>query len=124
MSTLGMMRKKLKIDKVNMAHQVAYERVMVARKVVKERCEKDAEFAKDVLKAVGVHLPKEIKEIAEATIAKNNEEENKAKTEEAKRLVEKWNKTGLLDGKSSDINTAILIESQEKQAIEPVEVKG
>lgn len=117
MSTLGRFRKKLKLDKVWMAEQVAYERVALARQVVKERCEKDAEFAKDVLKAVGESLPQEIKEVAEATIAKDQAKENQAKMEEAKRLVEKWSKTRLLDGHDPD-KLPIILESQEKTIFE------
>lgn len=73
MSSLRSFRKKLNPVKVQLAKKVAYERIKVARQVVKERCEKDAEFAKDVLNAVGESLPQEIKETCEKTIAgKNN----------------------------------------------------
>lgn len=72
MSSLRSFRRKLNPLKVQLAEQVAYERIKVARQVVKDRCEKDAEFARDVLKAVGEALPQEIKETCEKTIAGEN----------------------------------------------------
>lgn len=106
MSSLRSFRKKLNLQKVHLAEQVAYERIKVARQVVKERCEKDAEFAKDVLNAVGESLPQEIKETCEKTIAgKNNPKVEKdftpppsgiidgEPTKEVQDLIDKYVKT-------------------------------
>ena len=84
MSGLRSLRRKLQPDKVRLAEQVQYERVQLARTMVKDRCEKDAEFAKDVLKAVGENLPQEIKEACEKTIAEGPKvvEESSAPQEE------------------------------------------
>lgn len=71
MGTLRSMRRKLNEEKVQYAQEVQRQRHEVAKKVVEERIKKDVEFAKDVLKAVGKNLPKELKEAAEETIAKN-----------------------------------------------------
>lgn len=51
-----------------MAKEVEQKRIELARQVVLERAKKDAEFAADVLKAVGDNLPKEIKEACEESI--------------------------------------------------------
>jgi predicted transcriptional regulator len=72
MSKLRNLKRKLQPDKVRIAEQVQYERVQFARNMVKERCEKDAEFAKDVLKALGENLPREIKETCEKTISEDS----------------------------------------------------
>lgn len=71
MGTLRSMRRKLNEEKVQYAQEVQRQRHEVAKKVVEERIKKDVEFAKDVLKAVGKNLPKELKEAAEETIAKS-----------------------------------------------------
>jgi hypothetical protein len=111
MSALRKLHRNLDPRRVYIADHVAAERIKVARQVVKERCDKDAEFARDVLKAVGDALPKEIKETCEKTIAADNQ----AKVEETKALVEKWDKSGLLEGIKDDITPSkltTLIESQ------------
>lgn len=79
MSKLRSMSRKLKLDKVLFAERAQYERIQLARQIVKERCEKEAEFAKDVLKAVGKNLPQEIKEVCEKTIADNTPPADEAK---------------------------------------------
>jgi hypothetical protein len=70
MSKLSSFRRHLKPEKVWLANQVAEEKIKIARQVVLERAKKDAEFAADVLKAVGENLPKEIKEACEASVAR------------------------------------------------------
>lgn len=108
MSKLHGFKKRLKPTKVWLAKQVAVEKVKIARQVVLERAKADAAFAADVLKAVGDNLPKEIRAACEESV----------KTAKTKQLVEKWEKTELLDGKTStDCNAAILIESQAKEII-------
>src|ERR1035437_6712402 len=102
MSALNGFRRRLKPNKVYFAQKVAEKKVEFARNVVLERAKKDAEFAADVLKAVGNNLPTEVKEACEKSVYD-------AKT---KALVEKWEKTGLLEGTCS-LNNVILIESQE-----------
>lgn len=76
MSKLRSLQRGLDPFRVALAKQVEQDRIKIARQVVLERAKKDAEFAADVLKAVGENLPKEIREAAEATIA-----EKKAKAE-------------------------------------------
>ncbi len=68
MSSLRSFRRKLDPYRVAMAKEVEQKRIELARQVVLERAKKDAEFAADVLKAVGENLPKEIKEACEETI--------------------------------------------------------
>lgn len=68
MSKLRSFKRHLNPSKVWLANQVAEEKIKIARQVVLERAKKDAEFAADVLKAVGENLPKEIKEACEETI--------------------------------------------------------
>lgn len=84
MSKLKSASRKLDRYRVMLAQDTERQRIEVAKKVVKERAEKDLEFAQDVLKAVGDNLPKEIKETCEATVAR----ETKA-AEEVKWLKEK-----------------------------------
>jgi len=52
------------------AQDVERKRNDLAKEFVKERIKTDAEFAKDVLKAVGEILPEEFKKTAEETIAR------------------------------------------------------
>lgn len=112
MSSLSSFRRKLNPKKVWLANQVAEEKIKIARQVVIEQAKKDAAFAAEVLKAVGENLPPEIKTACEESV-------------KSKALVEKWEKTGLLDGKVSDgSNSAILIESQQKEIIPEALVGG
>ena len=110
MSKLKSFSRKLNPQKVWFANQVAEERLKVARQVVLERAQKDAEFAADVLKAVGENLPKEIKEACEKSV----------EDDKIKKLEEKWAKTGLLDAANTDINPtpSIIVESQKYQPID------
>ena len=109
MTKLNSYCKHLKPGKIYLAEKVAFERIKLARQVVVDRAEKDAEFAKDVLKAVGDKLSPEAKAICEKSVAD-------AKTKE---LAEKWEKTGLLDVPgSANSNMAVIIESQERTPIE------
>lgn len=68
MSSLRSLRRNLNPKKVWLAKQVAEEKIKIARQVVAEQAKKDAQFAADVLKAVGDSLPKEIKEACEESI--------------------------------------------------------
>jgi ribosomal protein L31E len=73
MGKLRSIKRKLKLDKVQMAEQVQYERVKLAKKMVEERVKVDSEFAQDVINAVGENLPSEIRKFAEESIAKSRE---------------------------------------------------
>ena len=68
MSKLRSFARKLDPYRVAFAKQVEQERLKLARQAVMERAKKDAEFAADVLKAVGDALPKEIKEACEESV--------------------------------------------------------
>lgn len=124
MSSLSSFKRKLDPKKVWLAKQVAEEKVKIARQVVAEQAKKDAQFAADVLKAVGDSLPKEIKEACEESVKADAQEKAKQRLmEETKGLVAKWDKTGLLDGIKDDItqsNMAVLLESEPKQIIDPI----
>jgi len=72
MGSLRTAQRKLKEKNVWIAQETDRKKVKFLQMLVKEKVKQDAEFAKDVLKAVGENLPKEIKEAAEATIAKEN----------------------------------------------------
>lgn len=109
MTKLNSYCKHLKPGKIYLAERVAAERIKLARQVVVDRAEKDAEFAKDVLKAVGDKLSPEAKAICEKSVA----------DAKAKELAEKWEKTGLLNVTGSvNSNMAVLIESQERTPME------
>jgi hypothetical protein len=68
MSKLSGFKRKLDPKKVWLAQQVAAEKIKIARQVVIEQAKKDAQFAADVLKAVGDNLPKEIKDACEESV--------------------------------------------------------
>jgi|FAXJ01.1.fsa_nt_gi hypothetical protein len=68
MSNLRSFQRHLKPEQVHLANQVSTEKLKIARQVVLDRVKKDAEFAADVLKAVGDSLPKEIKEACEKSV--------------------------------------------------------
>jgi hypothetical protein len=103
--------RKLDPYRVQMAQRLQAKKHELAMEMVADRVRKDAEFAADVLKIAGDTLREDIKKDALETIAK-------AKTQA---LVDKWDKTGLLEGVSdiSKCDSAVLIESQEKQLITP-----
>lgn len=112
MSALSGYKRRLKLESVYLAQKVQVEKVKIAQRVVLERAQKDAEFAADVLKAVGEHLPLEIKEACVTTL-------KATANENAQKLADKWAASGLLD--PSYINTgseAVIVESQAKQPIE------
>ena len=100
MSALTSFKRRLKPNKVYLAQKVAEKKIEFARNVVLERAKRDAEFAADVLKAVGENLPTEVKEACEKSVSD-------AKT---KALVDKWEATTEVSGES--LKTAVIIESQ------------
>jgi len=104
MSALTGFKRRLKPNKVYVAQKLAEKKIEFAKQVVLDRAKRDAEFAADVLKAVD-NLPQEIKDACKKSV-------DDAK---AKELVEKWEKTGLLEGtgSNSSLSKAIIIESQE-----------
>lgn len=67
------LKRNLNEKQVWIAKTVEQKRNELAKAIVKERIEKDAEFAKDVLKAVGSDLPQDFKEAAEKTIAEEKQ---------------------------------------------------
>lgn len=73
MGNLRSVKRNLSKRHVWLAEETQRQKIELAKKFVEERCKKDAEFAADVIKAVGENLPKEIKEVAEATIAASKE---------------------------------------------------
>lgn len=94
MGNLNSARRKLNAKSVNFAQQVEKKKLDLAKEFVKERVQKDAEFARDVLKAVGDLLPEDIKKLAQATIKndakKVNEEHYKNEIElSAKAIADK-----------------------------------
>ncbi len=69
MSSLSRYKRHLNPGKVYLAEKVAVEKIRLAHQVVLDRAQRDAEFAADVLKAVGENLPPEIKTACEKTIS-------------------------------------------------------
>lgn len=76
MGNIRSYKRNLQIDKVHYAEETHMARKQFEQQVVKERVEKDAEFAKDVIQAVGDNLPADIKKSAEECIAKSVVTEN------------------------------------------------
>ncbi len=109
MGGLRSMKRKLQLDKVQLAEQVQYERVQMARQVVKERCEKDVEFAKDVLKAVGENLPKEIKEVCEKTITSGPTSETPPQEEKKEFKLPQDLKEKILNIKSTPLEPGAVV---------------
>jgi peptide subunit release factor 1 (eRF1) len=68
MGTFRSLRRNLNAEKIWIAQQVAEERNEIVKAFVEERVKKDAEFAQDVLNAVGENLPEHIRKAAEETI--------------------------------------------------------
>jgi 3-oxoacyl-ACP reductase-like protein len=79
MSNYGSFRRKLNAKNVWIAEEVRRKKLEIAKHFVEEKVKTDPEFARDVLTALGVNLPPEIKKAAEATLKahakKVNEEE-------------------------------------------------
>lgn len=68
MGTFRSLQRRLNAERVWFAQEVTEKRKEIAKKIVEERVKKDAEFAQDVLNAVGKNLPENIKKAAEETI--------------------------------------------------------
>jgi len=93
--------RKLKSNYVARAIKTQEVKHELAMKMVLERVKIDPEFARDVLYIGGDTLREDVKLEAKKTIQKQ--------------LVEKWEKTGLLDGVKDKLpENAILIEGQER----------
>jgi hypothetical protein len=69
MSNSTKARRRLNPNAVNFARQVEQKKTDLAKQFVKDRVEKDAKFAHDVLKVLGDLLPEDIKKLAHQTIA-------------------------------------------------------
>jgi hypothetical protein len=106
------LRRKLNAEKVFIAEQVAQKRTELVKKFVEERVKKDAEFASDVLKAVGDALPENIKKLAEETI-KNGPGQVDNETP----IVKKWEKTGLFGPDTDPSLMTPIVESQAKELL-------
>lgn len=73
MSTLHSFKRHLSRKHVWLAEETQRQKIALAKKFVEERAGKDVEFAKDILKVIGVNLPDEIRKVAEDTVeAENN----------------------------------------------------
>lgn len=87
MGTFRSLRRKLNAEKVFIAEKVAQKRTELVKAFVEERVKKDAEFAQDVLNAVGENLPENIKKAAEETVRNGTKEKLLAETKD---LYKKW----------------------------------
>lgn len=70
MGNLRSFRRKLNEKNVWVANEVQRKKVELAKKFVEDKVKTDADFARDVLAAVGENLPADIKKSAEETIAR------------------------------------------------------
>lgn len=110
MSSLSSSKRKLNAKSVWIAQEVQRKKLEIAKQFVEEKVRTDAEFAKDVLTAVGDNLPPELKKAAEETVARElNKVVNlpKRTTEE---LLKKWNACETVE--NIDPKTAVILESQ------------
>lgn len=107
MGTFRSLRRKLNAEKVFIAEHVAQKRTEVLKTLVEERVKKDAEFAQDVLNAVGENLPESIKKAAEETI----------KNSKTDALVKKWETTGIFDQETDPSLMTPIVESQAKELL-------
>lgn len=118
MSKLSGLRRKLNPQRVEFAQHIANEKIRIAREVVIERAKKDKKFAEEIIKMGEAIIP-EIRKACEESI--NSVPTNESFKEQTKALVEKWDKTELLEGIKDDLNPpkmSVIIESQPKQIIE------
>jgi len=76
MSKLNGFRKKLKLDRVLIAEQVAHEKtIKEGKSIIKECCEKDAEFARKISEITGENCTEETKNPnLQASFTEQNEE--------------------------------------------------
>ena len=105
MSALTSFKRRLKPNKVYLAEKTAEKKIEFAKQIVLERASRDAEFAADVLKAVGADLPKEFKDVCQKSISDS----------QSKALVEKWNKCEFVTKEDviRNPNLGIILESEE-----------
>lgn len=109
------LRRKLNADKVFIAEQVAQKRVEIVKKFVEERVKTDAEFAADVLKAVGEDLPENIRELAEETLKNHTKEKLMAETKE---LYKKWKDVEVIGSTNPDASlTTPNVESRARELL-------
>ena len=99
MSALTSFKRRLQPNKVYFAQKVASKKIELAKQIVLDRAKRDAEFAADVLKAVGDNLPTEVKDACQKCVSD-------AKT---KALVEKWEKCELVTGEK--LKETVIVES-------------
>ena len=83
MGGLRSARRKLKQDRVWKAEETQHQRIKILQTVVAERAAKDAEFANDLIKAVGENLPPAIRKTAEETIARELQKQDDKVSAEA-----------------------------------------
>lgn len=72
MGNLRSSRRRLNEHSVQISKAIDRKKQEFAKKFIQERIGKDAEFAQDVLNAVGSNLPEEFKKLAEETIARES----------------------------------------------------
>lgn len=80
MGNLKTFKKRLREKNVWIAKETQKKKIEFYQMLVKKRIEEDAEFAQDVLNAVGEDLPAEFKEAAEKTIQDSKEKSNQEVT--------------------------------------------
>ena len=115
MGTFRSLRRKLNAEKVWIAQQVTEKRTEIVKAFVEERVKEDAEFAQDVLNAVGENLPENIKKTAEETIKNHTKEKLMAETKD---LYKKWKDVGVIDSINPDASLMKpIVESQAKKLL-------
>lgn len=115
MGTFRSLRRKLNAEKVFIAEQVAQKRTEIVKAFVEERVKKDAEFAQDVLNAVGENLPENIKKAAEETIKNHTKEKLMAETKD---LYKKWKDVRIIDSINPDASLMTpIVESRAKELL-------
>ena len=105
MGTFRSLRRKLNAEKVWVAQKVAEKRNEIVKAFVEERVKEDAEFAQDVLNAVGENLPENIKKAAEETIKNGPKTPKVEKQEIVDSVAENLSPTPTLKGKLQYTNS-------------------
>ena len=110
MSSLSSSKRKLNAKSVWIAQEVQRKKLEIAKQFVEEKVRTDAEFAKDVLTAVGDNLPPELKKAAEETVARELNKVVNLPKHTTKELLKKWNACETVE--NIDPKTAVILESQ------------
>lgn len=70
MSNIRKFKRGLQSDKVYLAEKTQQEKMKLVKKMVSDRIQKDANFAKELIDTIGEVLPPELRNEAEEKIAK------------------------------------------------------